>query len=106
MAWVDYRKAYDTIPHSWIIECLEMFGIAGNVKEFLKASMENWRTDLTLCGESLGSVNIRRGIFQGVSLSPLLFILCMIPFSSTLQKANTGYELKEKKQNQPPAVHG
>ena len=27
MAWVDYRKAYDLVPHSWIIECLEMFGI-------------------------------------------------------------------------------
>ena len=35
IAWVDYRKAYDTIPHSWIIECLEIFGIEENVKEFL-----------------------------------------------------------------------
>ena len=28
MAWIDYRKAYDMVPHSWIVECLEMFGIA------------------------------------------------------------------------------
>ena len=63
MAWVNYLKGYDTIPHSWIIECLEMFRIAENVKEFLKVSMENWRTDLTRCGESLGSVNTRRRIF-------------------------------------------
>ena len=24
MAWIDYRKAYDTTPHSWISECLEL----------------------------------------------------------------------------------
>ena len=28
MPWIDYRKAYDLIPHSCIGECLEMFGIA------------------------------------------------------------------------------
>ena len=33
-----------------------MFGIAENVKEFFKASTDNWRTDLTSSGESLGSV--------------------------------------------------
>ena len=39
MAWIDYRKAYDMVPYSWIIECLEMFGIAENVKNFLTDSM-------------------------------------------------------------------
>ena len=36
MAWIDYRKAYDMVPHNWIRECLEMFGIALNVREFLR----------------------------------------------------------------------
>ena len=25
MAWIDYNKAYDMVPHSWIIECLDLF---------------------------------------------------------------------------------
>ena len=29
MAWVDYKKAYDMVPHSWIIKCLDLFGVAG-----------------------------------------------------------------------------
>ena len=78
MAWVDYRKAYDMVPHSWIVECIEIFGIAENVKAFLTGSMSNWKTKLTLSGEYLGTVNVKRGIFQGDSLSPLLFVLCMI----------------------------
>ena len=32
MAWIDYKKAYDTVPHSWIIECLDLFGVAENIK--------------------------------------------------------------------------
>ena len=24
MVWIDYRKAYDFVPHSWILECLDM----------------------------------------------------------------------------------
>ena len=26
-AWIDYKKAFHSVPHSWIIKCLEMFTI-------------------------------------------------------------------------------
>ena len=56
MAWIDYKKAYDVVPHSWIVECLEMFGIAKNVREFLQDSMQSWKTELTSCG-NIGEQN-------------------------------------------------
>ena len=31
MACIDYKKAYDIVPHGWISECLVMFGVANNV---------------------------------------------------------------------------
>ena len=27
MAWIDYKKAYDMVQHSWIIECFDLFGV-------------------------------------------------------------------------------
>ena len=24
-AWIDYKKAFDSIPHSWILKCLQMY---------------------------------------------------------------------------------
>ena len=36
MGWIDYRKDYDMIPHSWVIESLSMMGIAKNVVNFGK----------------------------------------------------------------------
>ena len=30
MVWIDYRRAFDMIPHSCIIECLKIYGAADN----------------------------------------------------------------------------
>jgi hypothetical protein len=31
MAWIDYQKAFDRMPHSWIIKSLELIGISNKV---------------------------------------------------------------------------
>ena len=41
--------------------------------------------------EELGEVDIKRGIFQGDSLSPLVFVLALIPLSLILRKAKAAY---------------
>ena len=28
LAWVDYQKAYDSVPHSWLLQRLEMHKIS------------------------------------------------------------------------------
>ena len=96
MAWIDYKKAYDFVPHSWIKECMEMFGIAESVRTFLGKSMEQWKLSLTSNGEDLGELDMNRGLFQGDSLSPLLFVLSMVPLSLILRKVNACYEWGKK----------
>ena len=99
MAWVNYRKAYELIPHSWVIECMEMFGIAENLRTFLQKSMQQWRLSLTANGEDLAEVNVKMGIFQGDSLSPLLFVLSMVPLSLILKMVNACYKWGTKNMN-------
>ena len=72
-------KKPDTVPHSWISECFEIFGTPNNVQDFLNNCMKSWKLELNTPGEQLGKVDISRGIFQRNSLSPLLFVLCMVP---------------------------
>ena len=81
MAWMDYRKAYDMVQHSWIIECLDLFGVADYIKSFLVNIMEKWKVMLCSRNSELGEIEIKRCIFQEDSLSPLVFVLALIPLS-------------------------
>ena len=96
MAWIDCKKAYDMIPHSWILESLGLVQVSKNIVEFIRKSMKNLSTNLTSCGEYLANVHIRRGIFQGDSQSSLLFVICMIPLTQILRKVKSGYTLKNE----------
>ena len=40
MAWIDFKKAYDMVPHSRIIEYLNLFEVAENIKSLLVNNME------------------------------------------------------------------
>ena len=73
-------------------------GVAENIKSLLVNSMEKWKVMLCSGNSELGEVKIKRGIFQEDSLSPLVFVLALIPLSSILRKAKAANELSESKE--------
>ena len=87
MTWIDYKKVYAMIPHSWIQECLDLFGVAENVQTLLLNSIEKWRGMFCAGNSELGEIVIKRGIFQVDFLSPLVYVLALIPLSLILRKA-------------------
>ena len=62
--------------------------------------MEKRKVMLCSRNSELGEVEIKQGIFQGDSLSPLVFIpfSTLIPLSLILRKAKAAYELSESKE--------
>jgi hypothetical protein len=52
MAWIDYQKAFDRVPHSWIIKSLELIEINNKVIAFTKKAMTYWRTRMRLHAEN------------------------------------------------------
>ena len=67
-----------------------MCGVTDNICHFLSNSIESWQTILMSGNEELATVNIQRGIFQGDTLSPLLFVIGLIPLSHILRKVVAG----------------
>ena len=98
--WIDYKKAFDSVPHSWILRCLQMYKIHPVLIEFIEQSMNHWKTNMTLVNKEgvleTGPIRIKRGIFEGDSLSPLLFSMSLNPLSIELNETKYGYQLDKQ----------
>ena len=60
--------------------------------------MQTWRVELTARGQSLAEVKIQRGIFQGDALSPLRFVIAIMPLNNILRKCTAGYNLSKSQE--------
>lgn len=98
-AYIDYQKAYDSVPHSWLAEILELYKIEGHIIDFLRHAMTMWKTKIIINARSdsidAGMIEIKRGIFQGDTLSPLWFCLALRPLTSLLNRQKKGYILPQ-----------
>ena len=101
MAWIDYKKAYDMVPHTWIINSLKMYKISHEVINFIDKTMKTCRVDLTAEGRSFAETKIQRGIFQRDDQSPLIFIIAMMPLNHILRKCTAGYKLSGSQEKKP-----
>jgi hypothetical protein len=67
MAWIDYQKALDSVPHSWIERSTELIRVNNKIVKFCKLFMDKWSTKLQLKKnqELMQSklIKINRGIF-------------------------------------------
>ena len=99
--WIDYKKAYDSITHSWLTEILDLYKIDDQTRFFITYLMKNWHTKIHLPHDagciSIEEIFFLRGIFQGDSLSPLLFCLALTPISNILKRNNVGYMIQRRK---------
>ena len=86
MVCIDYKKAYDMLLQSWIINCFKMYKISDEVINFIEKTMKTCKVELTAGGRSLAEAKIQRSLFQGYAQSPLLFIIAMMPLNHILRK--------------------
>lgn len=92
VAWLDFRKAFDSVSHEYLRWVLESVRTPPTILLTLKRLMSDWctRFELRIPGKRRvarsAKMAVLNGIFQGDALSPNLFVLCVAPISYALTK--------------------
>jgi len=97
VGWLDFRKAFDSVAHGWLVEVLRLYKFSPVIISYFQHVTSQWRTQLKLMAPDGASslsrpIRIAKGIFQGDSASPLLFCLAINPISQELQRSGLGYK--------------
>lgn len=92
LAFVDYKKAFDSISHDSIWEALHALNIQEKYISILKNIYTNCTSKIKL--DRIGAtINIKRGVRQGDPLSPKLFIAVLQQITSNSPWSKKGINI-------------
>jgi ribonuclease HI len=77
LMFMDTKKAFDSIHHSFIFAVLAHFGLPWWVRFVVKALLHDVSVSPNFGGTSSVWIKIKRGVKQGCPLSPWIFAMCM-----------------------------
>ena len=71
--YLDFRTAFDTVPHHRLFIKLEVYGIRGKLLQWIKSFLTNRHQKVVLSGVSSNWSTMYSGVPQGSVLGPLFF---------------------------------
>ena len=73
--YLDFKKAFDAVPHLRLLEKIRSFGIRGNLLKWLECFLIGRRQRVVIGEEHSSWTTVKSGIPQGSVLGPLLFVI-------------------------------
>ena len=74
---IDFKKAFDSLTHRYIDNCLKMFNFGESIRRWIKLFFSSREAYILLGGELTKKILLEQGVPQGDVVSPYIFILAV-----------------------------
>ena len=85
--YLDFKKAFDTVPHERLLLKAESYGIQGDVLQWLRAFLIGRKQKVSVNGQVSGWSPVSSGIPQGSVLGPVMFVIYINDLPSSVKHA-------------------
>lgn len=86
--YTDFRKAFDKVDHTLLLEKLAFNGIKGNLLRWFASYLNNRYQIITINGYSSDKKLVSSGVVQGSTLGPLQYLLFINEIEQCFQNSN------------------
>ncbi len=74
IAFLDFSKAFDVVPHNLLMTKLDHYGVRGNLHQWINQFLQNRLQSVVVEGQTSAPVHVASGVPQGTCLGPILFL--------------------------------